>query len=262
MVEDELKYADTHLLMRTIQRLKGTLHKLDVKTKDSLELSLTGFKAKLENAPEKERLNDYELIDALRKLLEVNGLIGNERPERSELPHEFIEEDMSALRVVVPSVKQPNKRDLEPLTFWLGLGDREKGVACIMEGSGADEENPYSTNKCSNYSVLQSLVHFAREQRRAGVLDDHIDNAANKSPHATINETHPRSLIEQFHNVHEFAWDFLKSPGEFLEAWDCKTSSPRNVRALYRVREYGPDRGYDYKRSTMFGYALAIYETP
>jgi hypothetical protein len=192
-------------------------------------------------------------------LLKENGRLGTTRPNDKRDSEEFILEDCHAVRVVVPENANAGKNS-KPLSFWMSPGDSTRGHLCLLEGSGGDVGNPYNFGRSSTYTLLQSLVHFARKQSRSALFDGTIPDDPNPNPYARVDDTHPPSLIEQYHNVNRnnIAYDFYRDPLRLLESWGCDLTQGRDIQALYKVREYGADAATSWKIVTVFGYALCI----
>lgn len=241
----------------TIQRFLGSLDKVAYERKKGIELSLIGVKAKMEETDKTRPLSIYEKVGLLEDLLKANGVLAESRPTESHGSSEFVSECCQAFRVVVPEDASEGRSN-EAFSFWVSPQDENRGLLCLMEGNGGDRENPYNYGKSSTYTVLQSLVHFARAQRRPGIIDQYVANDAHPNEFAKVDESHPPSLVEQYHNVKPLAYDFATDPLSLLKSWRCDISSAMNVEFLYRVREFGPDSAHNWNKVTVFGYALCI----
>lgn len=111
---------------------------------------------------------------------------------------EFVLEHFQGIRVIVP--ESPHKdHDTSAFAFWLSPGNAEKGMLCLREDYRDDDAAPFNYARASTYSVLQSLGYFSRQRLRASVLATHIPDSANPYPHVKVDETHPPSLVEEFH---------------------------------------------------------------
>jgi hypothetical protein len=250
-------FADEMAIDRTISEHRGALERVRPEKKKQIRLSLTGVGVQLEQADKLRPLTLPEKIELLKSLLEANNLLARRRPTGLHDSRPYVLEQSRAVRVVVPD-GQSDRNPRPAFSFWLSPADEECGQLCLMEGSGADAENPYNYAKASTYTVLQSLVHFARQQRRPGNLRTWIPSDPHPNEFAKVDETHPPSLIEQYHNVQRFAYDFFTDPEGLLTRWRCDVSSGMNIVALYRVREYGRDSAANFQRVSTFGYALAV----
>ena len=182
--------------------------------------------------------------------------------DRTIAEHRGALERIQAFRVIVPEITALPKLPKPAFSFWLSPATEGLGQLCLMEGNGSDASNPFNYAVASTYTTLQSLVHFARAQRRIGVLSLHIPNEAHSNSHALVNDTHPPSLVHQFHNVEPFVYDFFKDPEQVLQNWGCEISPLVKIDALYQVREYGPEAATGWKVASMFAYALAVERVP
>jgi hypothetical protein len=255
---EQLYFCDSIQMDSTIQRFSGSLDKVAYERKKGLELSITGLKVSLEETNKTRPLTVYERVDILKALIEKATVLGRQRPTERSTAQEFVLERCRAVRVVIPTNAAAGKQT-PALSFWLSLGDETRGQLCVFEGTGGDSANPYNYGRASTFTLLQSLVHFARRQQRAGLLDSFIPNEAHDNPNVAIDDQkHPPSLVEQYHNVKPFAYDFVTDPLKLLEKWGCDISSGLDVEILYRIREYGPDATTNWKTITVFGYALSI----
>jgi len=214
----------------------------------------------LKVAPKKRHKDDYEKIDELKKVLEKHCGIERGRPKDSPDNPRFVSELCEATRVVIPEVTSKGAQGSSSpgLSMWISLGDQKRASLCLLEGTGGDSENPYNYGRSSTYTLLQSLVHFARSQGRARLLQVPSDPHPNEF--VKIDETHPPSLIEEYHNVikNNLAYDFVHDPLNLLRSWDAQVGPPRDVDVLYQVREFGRDSTTSWKDTTVFGYALSI----
>lgn len=251
-------FADEPAIDRAISEYRGALDRLRPEKKKGLELSLTGLGVKLEQQDRYIPLTLPEKVTVLRSLLEVEGLLSKGRPNGRNDATKYVQERVSALRVVVPEVPRLGKSPAPAFSFWLSPATEMLGQLCLLEGNGSDAANPFNYARASTYTVLQSLVHFAREQGRIGTLQLAIGNEPQPNEYAKTDETHPPSLVQQFHNVKPFAYDFYADPEGVLARWGCEMSAPRKIDALYQVREYGPESASGWKSVSMFAYALAI----
>lgn len=257
----DLLFVDHIKLDSFVEIAYGSLSKIDPEIKKSFELGLTGIKVKLEETDKSRSLTDPEKLELIEKHLKTKNSLKDTRPTMRHEETQWVKETTDAYRVVVPN--SPFADFSTPgFAFWLSPGTPETGILCAVEGSSGDERQEFDYSKASTYSVLQSLVHFTRQQNRAGVLDSEIPRGSHThpNPHAEVDETHPPSLIDEYYNVKPFAEEFAKSPVQLLRQWKCMCSELRKVTILYRAREYGPDLGYDWKRISTFGYALSVHE--
>lgn len=250
-------FCDVVHVDATIYRFAGSLDKVAHERRKGLALSITGIKVTLEETDKARPLSVIERLALVQELIAVAGRLGSERPTTRADASEFVAERCRAVRVVVPENAASGKRS-PALSFWLSLPDATRGLLCLFEGTGGDAENPYNYARASTYTVLQSLVHFARRQQRLGILQGIIPNDEHPNPNARVDDTHPPSLVTQFHNVEPFAYDFVSDPLRVLETWGCDISTGLDVHLLYRVREYGPDATSNWQNVTVFGYALGI----
>jgi hypothetical protein len=246
-----------------IQRFGGSLNKVLYERKKEVKLALTGPSAGLEETNKTQPKTIYEKLADLKALLKGKESLGTSRPIDAHDSKEFIMERCRAVRVAVPA-NVAESHDSRPLSFWFSRGEGNLGHLCLLEGSGGDAENPYNFGRSSTYTLLQSLVFFARKQKRSALLDRIIPNDPNPNPYVTVDETHPPSLIEQYYNVNRnnLAYDFYSDPLGLLESWGCELSPVRDIEALYKLREYGADAATSWKIVTVFGYALCIQDGP
>ena len=251
-------FADEPAIDRTIAEHKGALERVRPERKKGLDLSLTGLGVKIEEQDRFLPLTLPEKIKVLRNLLQEDRVLSKGRPNARNDSTMYVQERMYAVRVIVPDLTTPPKQPKPAFSFWLSPTTEGLGQLCLMEGNGSDASNPFNYAVASTYTTLQSLVHFAREQRRIGVLSLHIPNAAQPNEHLEVNDTHPPSLVNQFHNVEPFAYDFFQDPERVLLSWGCEISSRVKIDVLYQVREYGPEAVTGWKVASMFAYALAV----
>ena len=132
------------------------------------------------------------------------------------------------------------------------------GTLCLLEDFRRADEPPTNFRSASTYTVLQSLVYFAREQLRSTVMSLHIPDEPHPNPYAKFDSKLP-SLAE-YHNVKDYAWQFVTNPVQLLREWGCAISPPRDVEVLYRIREFGRDSSHHWERVTIFGYPIWIRE--
>ena len=257
MTRAHLHYCDELNIDLNIQRFLGALEKVAHERKKALEFSLTGVKVKIEETDKTRPLTIYEKIELLEELLSKCEVLANSRPTHRTGNPEFVKERCRAVRVEVPQVAA-DAIENPAFTFWVSLGNETRGLLCAMEGDGGDRENPYNYGRSSTFTVLQSLVHFSRAQGRAGVIDHFVPNKAHPNEYAKVDATHPPSLVEQYHNVEEFKYDFATDPLCLMKKWGCKIASGRDVNILYRIREFGPDSAHGWNIVTAFGYALVV----
>lgn len=252
-------FADELAIDRTIAEHKGALERLRPERKKGLDISLTSLGVKLEEQDRYLPLTLPEKVNVLRHLLQEDRVLSKGRPNARNDSTMYVQERVQAVRVIVPELTtEPTKPPKPAFSFWLSPATEALGQLCLMEGNGSDTSNPFNYAAASTYTTLQSLVHFAREQRRIGVLNLYVANAPPPNPYVQISDTHPPSLVKQFHNVEPFAYDFFQDPERVLHAWGCEISSRVKIDALYQVREYGHETATGWKLVSMFGYALAI----
>ena len=252
-------YADPEV-DSTIERFDGSLKKISYERTKKWKFGFPeGLGVGLEEKNKTQPQTRYERLANLKKLIGEHGELGTKRPSDRDGVHEFVLEQCRAVRVVIAENAVTGKQSL-PLSFWLSPGEETQGPLCLFEGSGGDSENPYNYGRVSTYTLLQSLVYFARMQRRSSLIDRFVPDDPNPYPYSKIDETHPPSLHEQYHNVVQggLANDFVKDPLPLLRSWGCDVSTERQIETLYRIREYGPDSGFSGKKITVFGYALSI----
>ena len=253
-----LYFADEPAIDRTISEHRGALDRIRPERKMGLDISLTGVGVKLEEQDRFLPLMLPEKIKVLRNLLQVNNVLSKGRPNARNDSTMYVQERLHASRIVVPEVPFPSRPQKPAFSFWLSPATDMLGQLCLMEGNGSDADNPFNYAQASTYTTLQSLIHFARAQRKEGSLASHIPNASHPNEHAQVNEAHPPSLIQQFHNVEPFAYDFFVDPERVLQDWGCEISTRVKIDVLYQVREYGPEAGAHWKSVSMFAYALAV----
>jgi hypothetical protein len=210
----------------TIERFGGELYKVLYERKKAVKVAITGPSAGLEETNKRQPKTTYEKVAELKALLAKRGELGSARPTGAS--ESFILERCHAVRVIVPKNANVGNQS-PPLSFWISLGDERHGPLCLFEGSGGDLENPYNYGRASTYTLLQSLVHFARRQRRSDVPDRFIPNDSHPNEYVKIDETHPPSLIEQYHNVTKghLDYDFVSDPLKILGAWGSAATRSR-----------------------------------
>jgi hypothetical protein len=211
-------------------------------------------------APKRRPKDDYEKLDELKKVLEKHCGIERGRPKDSPDDPRFVSETCEVIRVVIPDIASKGGQGSSSpgLSMWISLGDQKRASLCLLEGTGGDYENPYNYGRTSTYTLLQSLVHFARSQGRGRLPQ--VPNDPHPNPHVKPDATHTPSLIEEYHNVIQFnlAYDFVHDPLNLLRSWNAQVGTPKTVDVLYQVREFGRDSTTGWKETTVFGYALSI----
>jgi hypothetical protein len=255
-------FVDEPAIDRTISEHKGALERIRPERRKGLELSLTGIGIRVEERSRYVPLTLPEKVKVLCSLLQEDGVLSRGRPNARNDSTMYVQERIHAVRVVVPEVTIPSRPTKPAFSFWLSPSTEGLGQLCLMEGNGSDASNPFNYATASTYTTLQSLVHFAREQNRIGVLSEYIPNDPHPNRYAQVNDTHPPSLVSQFHNVEPFAYDFYVDPERVLQSWGCEVSTRVKIDALYQVREYGPEAANGWKLASMFGYALAVERAP
>lgn len=254
---NKILFLDEVQVEDTIQRYGGTLERKTPKKTKNISLKLQELGVSVEETDESRTLNRYEKLELLRHLLKKNDALALKRPADKHFDKEFVSEICRACRVIVPP-DAVSSRKTPALAFWLSTGFETDGLLCLLEGDGSDRENPYNTAKCSNYTILQSLIHFARKQSKAGILGKIIPDNAHPNLYAKVNDTHPPSLVEQHHNVSEFTMDFYKDAEGLLKQWGCDVRKNINIETIYRVREFGPEDATRFSTVSTFAYALSI----
>ena len=255
---DELLYLDTNRLDNYVERVYGSAETADKTRRIGAEFSLTGPKVSFNQEQRFRSLTNEEKISRLEEELRRKGKLSVRRPNDKWADVEFVLEHFEGIRVVVPQNAEPQKAT-PAFGFWLSLGTENDGMLCLLEDCRSDDDVPYNYVRLSAYTVLQSLVYFARAQVRMSILATYISDEDHPNPYAKVNETHPPSLVHEFHNVKTFLNDFVKSPVELLTKWGCIVSHPRRVYSLYRVREYGPEAAQSEAKVTTFAYPVYIY---
>lgn len=251
-------FVDELALDRTISEHRGALDRLRPEKKKGVEFSLTGLGIKFEQSDKYIPLTLPEKVDILKALLEADGALDERRPAFRSDARPYVLERCRAIRVVVPELEIEGEKPKPAFSFWLSPKADKLGQLCLMEGNGADTASPFNCGRSSTYSILQSLVHFARRQARTGVLSIHIPNEPHPNPYVEEDDAHPPSLIQQFHNIKPFAYDFFVDPEAVLKTWGCELSTGMQITALYKVREYGPEAASGWEAVSTFAYALAI----
>jgi len=259
MPQRHILFSDDLLVDDTIVRFGGPLEKKVTDKEMDVEFNDKKVGFSFKGAETRRPLNKYEKLELLKRLLKKHDALKEKRPTVKYFEGEFIYEKCRAFRVVVPeNVVNPHKTPA--LSFWISSGFPTDGMLCLMEGNRTDSATPYYAGKCSNYTLLQSLIFFAREQSGAGVLDNFIPNEPHSNPYAKANDTHPPSLITTFHNVRGYNSDFIKDPHELLTRWGCLLGASINIETIYRIREFGPEDVTGWQSISTFAYALSIQD--
>ncbi len=257
MLDEEL-YLDTVRLNNYIERLFGTTETVDKTQKIGSEFALTGPKVTFGQDQRFRDLTNEEKISRFEDLLRRKNKMASLRPSERWGDTEFVLEHFEGIKIIVPQNAEPEKSS-PAFVFWLALETEESGILCLLEDCRSDDDVPYNYARASTYTVLQSLIHFARSKVRKSILAHQIPDRDQPNTYAKVDKTHPPSLFHEFHNVKDVLYDFVKSPLDLLREWGCIVSEPRKVYSLYRVREYGPEAAQSFTKVTTFAYPIYIY---
>jgi hypothetical protein len=257
MLRDYL-YIDQIRLDSYISQLLGSTETFDKTKKLTAEFAITGPKAQFTQDQRFRDLTIEEKMASLEARLRTESRLSEQRPSEKWVDYEFVLEKFVGFRVIVAENVEAGQNS-PAFAFWLSLESDNQGLLCLLENCRSDDSPPYSYKMASTYTVLQSLVHFTRSQIRKSILARVIPDDFNPNPYVKTDDTHPPSLVEEFHNVKKSLNEFVKDPLTLLQKWGCIISSPRTVVCLYRVREYGPETANDFNKVTTFAYPVYIY---
>lgn len=170
----------------------------------------------------------------------------------------FVEENVSARRVVVP--KQAGTHD-GAMAFWLVAPTEKSGPVCLMETTKFTDDTLFAHYTISSYTLLASLMQFTRDQEQ-GILRREIPPSPPPNEYAKADETHPPSMINEYHNVESLASEFFSRPEQLLQRWGCIVFPPEQIAYFARAREYADDHhdGSGRRRVSTFAYAGWIYK--
>lgn len=223
-----------------------------------VELGLTGPKAAANQDRRARQLTTHEKIGALLDHLRMHGLAANSRRggswsiRPSESNRVFVEETCTATRVFVPP--KPDQRGSPGVDLWVSLpptesvassdGDsdhsalrraRAPGLLCLLQDYRRDDERPTDCSIESAYTVLESILWAISDQLPKIVLDDTFGTRDT--------DNSMRSRVDAWHRVTAHMTAFVADPIGTLERMGCRPGSPRRIRTLYRIREFGPEYG-------------------
>ena len=205
-------------------------------------LGLTGPKAEVTQqqrarAPTKyekvRRLEDY-LID--EELLVTGWTFENLMEAKKNC---FARETILANRIIMP---RKQGFDVPGLAMWLSMPDTQspRGFLCLLEDYRKDDDVPTPYLRTSSYTVLNALMSIAAESLDSLLIGDYVDTSVNISLAGQIG-----------------IGAFVKDPIRTLETYGCLVAPPRQVQALYRVREYG-DEYPKHSKISVFGYPVYV----
>ena len=199
-------------------------------------------------------------IDALKRSLERADQLAFMRPDGDHIERPFVLEICEAQRFAVPSSKSSD--DAPGLIFWLstkklGLNERASHL-CLLENFRHSDVAAVSFWHTSAYSLLVSLVYYARAEIDASAAAEFVPNDPPQNPYAKFGTaSHPYSL-QEWQNAKEYLYEFIDDPVGLLGRWKCTTSEPRRIETLYRIREWGPESARSGSDISIFGYPLWI----
>jgi|GEM_PF-4056229 len=250
-------FIDNKRLNSYIKQINGDTTYTDTNYKIGFELSFTP-KISAEAADNLRELSTKEKMNMLRDTLTASKKLKRERPVSESDKTEWIEEECTAFRVIVPNINK-SSGNIPSFAFWISPNtDRndKRGSLCLLEDFSFQDDKAISFQGFSTYTLLQSLVYYTREKMISTPLANTIPNEPHSNPFANF-DNKPASLVE-YHNVKSQAYDFINKTDEIIERWNCKIVKETKIKTLYRVREYGNDATSDWKKTTVFGYPIWI----
>jgi len=197
-------------------------------------------------------------MDAIRDALKKDGDVRTVRPETEDDGPTFVHERCEAVKVVIPHAA--SRSDFKNPEFTLWLSDTPAGsrsaMLCLLEDYRGDDERPVSFRQASTYTLLQSLIYYTRSRQLRTLLDEHVPNDSHPNRYARF-DGKPASLA-QYHNVHDYAYEFATDPVRLFTSWGCLPGASRSIEVMYRIREFGRDSAHSWSRVTVFGYPIWI----
>lgn len=243
------------------------------------EFGLTGPKAATSQERPGRAMTRHEMIVKLLRHLEENNLMDTTREPARHLwdgtdRNDFVYETCAASKVIIPP--KPDAQ-LRGLVLWISsappLRTRtpdnklpEKvsgsclrpGMLCLFEDFQKGDESPYSGFHVSAYTVLESIILAIGENTQTPIVSDLFVKRGQRH-----RQTH---RLEVWDQAALYMEEFVKDPVAMLENAGCRAARPRNIRVLYRIREFGPEAG-EYEQSvsrgvnpstSVFGYPIFI----
>jgi hypothetical protein len=263
-----LIFIDRDIVDSTIEEHGGSLvkkrHKTNKEVSGGISNLIPNISAKVSEQDEIEPLNSFEKIRLLQELLQNKKLLSLSRPADKHEKYYYVLERCSAYKVVVPSTRLPDK-DSPALSMWISEkndGVPGAGTIFLFEGRGGDKAGTFHGGYISAYSAMQSVLHFAREQNRIGILINLLPRKGTMNHAGIEDEAHPQSAYEVGRWLESAeARKFIENPLRVLRDVGCTVCDTRSIEVLYQLREYAPESSYGYDagmRISSFGYALYV----
>ena len=253
-------YIDGRRLSAYVEQIAASPKVREKAQELAVELSVTGPKASMKQP---EILRDptvHEKVTIFRRWLERSPQMRRGRPRDESPTTPFVIERCAATRVSVP--EKAGDSELPAFSFWVSDPkdpDSGHGLLLLLEDFSAPDVAPTSFRGYSTYTILQSLVFFTRGKIESSVLGVPFESRPHPNPYARFAEKPPS--LGEFHNVKEHVTPFLGDMASFVRHWRCLVSPPRQIDAIYRIREYGREAGTTWQRVSVFGYPIVITAT-
>ena len=233
------------------------------------ELGLTGPKASASQDRHPRALTTHEKISVLQKHLEDNKLIFGSRPAIGGFDKQrqfwgqiddlvFVEERCIATKVHLSPT--PSQESSAPgVTLWISTraaasdGEHLEALLCLLQDYRETDGRPNNHYLESAYTLLESIIWALNDQFPKLLIAD----AFHKDHPGTM-----RSSVDAWHKAAPHMHEFASDPVAFLERNGCRPSRPRAIRTLYRIRDFGPEFGYEHQGHqpppSIFGYPIYI----
>jgi hypothetical protein len=254
----EIYYYDTTRIRSYLEQLasrKGrSLRWPSVEAKITWPLEIK-FATGLEESKE----NLFKKIRKLEKALEASNQLSFMRPDGDHLERPFVREVCKAVRIEIPVRSAPDMQ--RGVCFWLNkhtTAQRSVSRLCLLEDFKHSDEAAISFSGASAYTLLQSLVHYARREISLSEAGGDIPDEPHPNPYAKFGTEHHPYSLEQIHNIRNCLYDFIENPIELCGRWKSIISDPRHIETIYRVREWGPESAKSGSDISVFGYPLWI----
>jgi len=255
------------------------------------EISLSP-KAKATQERRGRTLTQHEKVEALLKHLKTEELVYNDRPALPQRTHSadplfpletypdlperrhcadkhFVFETCPAVRFEVPGRLLPDG-NRKKLSLWVSLANPEgseqsqaggcrPGILCLLEDFRLDDAASPHFQGPSALSVLWAITESLGKHISDLVLTDELSRVGSKG-------------MDKGRVFNKCLIDFAKDPIVSLKSWGCIDGPLRRIHTLYRIREYGVERGdalhahiegcgtLESLGTSIFGYPIVIWE--
>ncbi|MEM9373983.1 MAG: hypothetical protein AAGA55_10095 [Planctomycetota bacterium] len=267
----EILYADPERISSYVEQITERPSVVEQAKTIGVQLDVLGPTV---SAQQSEIARSRTLIENIRILephLERNSLLQRHRPTTDRVRTNWVRENCTARRVVVPPLKDTRAQSAG-FAFWMSeppagaaatAGDFRQGPLCLLERPPAavGDDDTLSFAVASTYTLLQSLVHYTRSALQGTEMELQVPHRPHPNPYATFSDDsdHPLSLRE-YPNVKQHCFEFATNPVPMLESWGCFVPPPRRIQTLYRIREIGRDSSAGWEAVSVFAYPLWIVE--